>query len=660
MKKIAGFIAVYFGSLMVISTAILQIIYIVQIKQDLGVTLNYSYLFFRGNELMTYILLLSSVPCLIYMLTFIRPRGSRNRKNYNKPMSRHQAKKNLLSVTFNDHFYLTLKDRIRITASESTVSILNKMLALMPLSKQQKKDIVKPFKVKSWNIEGKKVYQRSGFPIITSQKRVWLDPSDSHNLVIGTTNSGKTFSILFEMIELTRMAGESAIIVDLKGELSQATFHKFKEDGYQCICIDFIDPAASEEWNPLQLGIDEYFREKKRSQKYIEQTQSMVDNARELYEMKNGTSEGFHFDGLNENGDRICDQYGNIITYENFSKAEEYFSDVANIIFASENADDAHWTSSAKDLFSGLVFYLCENGDQSLINLESVKKLLDIGDTEYRKKTTYLQKALSEKSNSEVSKSKLIGYTEIAENTRKSTKSVFSTRIQRILMNQDVKNMLSRNSIDLKSIGDQKTVVFLKVHDEKSTYYSLVNLFISQVYEVLIASARENADLKLKVPLNLLWDEFGSSPKFEPIMNLLSAGRSRGVRCTMVIQGYDQLESKYGKDGARSIKNNAMNKVYLLSGDESTLKEISDLAGKRQIYIDGKEQDEPIFSTERLSKFQLGEALFIRQRLDPFYTKLLPYNRYRFYSERKTVFETKSRPMCRWFDIEEYIRSKYH
>lgn len=252
----------------------------------------------------------------------------------------------------------------------------------------------------------------------------------------------------------------------------------------------------------------------------------------------------------------------------------------------------------------------------------------------------------------------LSSYVDGAENTKRSIKQVFSTVLNRYTMNQDIKNMLaSTETIDLSKIGDEKTVIFLKVHDEKSVYYPLVNLFMSQVYKSIIASARKNEDLKLKVPLNILWDEFGSSPKFEPILNLLSAGRSRGIRATMVIQGYDQLESKYGKDEARSIKNNTMNKVYLLSSDEDTLKEFSNLAGRRLIYRNAKPEEEPLFSTERLSKFQLGEALFIRQRKDPYYTKLLPYNKYVFYTKEKATFEKKPRKTAKWFNIQEYVRN---
>ena len=154
-------------------------------------------------------------------------------------------------------------------------------------------------------------------------------------------------------------------------------------------------------------------------------------------------------------------------------------------------------------------------------------------------------------------------------------------------------------------------------------------------------------------------DRFGSSPAFDPILNLLSAGRSRGILSTLVVQGYDQLESKYGKEKARTIKNNVMNKVYLLSGDTETLKEFSELAGKKKIYKDGKDEDVPLFSTERLSKFKLGEALFIRQRLNPFYTTLLGYNKYDFYSTKTSEFTEQNHPMSKFFDLKKYIDINY-
>ena len=662
MKLLYKGILTYGLSFFIISTIVIQVINIVQFEKNICFTLNYGLLWFQGNNTLVYdIAMISTIPCVVLLFNCFMPSSSKNKANYNKLMTKSEAKRDLLRVHFNKNgIYYSVVDKVEIFFSKQTRRI-NKMIMNSKDSNAIanylfRNDIKLP-SVKQFEINGEIKYKRAGFPIVTNTGTVWLDASDSHNMVIGTTNSGKTYSILFEMIESCRIAGESAIIVDLKGELSKVTYHKFQEDGYDCYCIDFIEPSLSQSWNPLELGKIEYFKEKERLEMYKAEMQEKIDRLKAIHKAKYGDSIPFVLNEKNENGDDILDKNGDIKLYPNYSKAEEYFADVSNVIYASDtNGDDSHWYNSASELCTGLIFFLAELGIPEYLNLEAVKKLCDLGDMEYSKKKTYLQVAIEKlKKPDDISTSKLIGYTDVAENTRKSIKSVFSTRLSKIIMNQDVKNMMASNSIDLTKIGDRKTVIFLKVHDEKSIYYPLVNLFMSQVYETLIENARNNANLKLKVPLNILWDEFGSSPKFEPIMNLLSAGRSRGIRVTMVVQGYDQLESKYGKDGARSIKNNVMNKVYLLSGDEETLKEFSDLAGKKQVFRNGKYEEEPLFSIERLSKFKLGEALFIRQRKNPFYTKLLPYNKYKFYSDEETVFTNKPRPVAKWFDIKKYV-----
>lgn len=609
-EKIFKTVAIYLLSLFSLSLVIIQIINIVQIKEKLAITFDFSLIFFQDNfDLFICILILSLIPCIISISNFFNV-SMKNKENYNKIMTTREAKKDLSVIKFN----------------------ANKIL---------------------------KGSHRSGLPIVVKKNKVYLDPTDSHNLVIGTTNSGKTFSILLEMIELSRLAGESAIIVDLKGELSQATYNKFKKDGYKCYCIDFIDPECSDGWNPFIIGFNEYIKEKKRIRKEYKEIERKIRNLKNEFEIKYPGVD-FYTNDVNENGDPIY-LNGKIMTYPNYSKAEEYFEDIFNIIFDDTKGDNKIWNDFAKDLATGVIFYLAEFENPEYMNFDAIKKFIDLGDISIIRKETYLKRALEmiiETDPGNKSVGLLSSYVDGAENTKRSIKQVFSTVLNRYTMNQDIKNMLaSTETIDLSKIGDEKTVIFLKVHDEKSVYYPLVNLFMSQVYKSIIASARKNEDLKLKVPLNILWDEFGSSPKFEPILNLLSAGRSRGIRATMVIQGYDQLESKYGKDEARSIKNNTMNKVYLLSSDEDTLKEFSNLAGRRLIYRNAKPEEEPLFSTERLSKFQLGEALFIRQRKDPYYAKLLPYNKYVFYTKEKATFEKKPRKTAKWFNIQEYVRN---
>ena len=100
-----------------------------------------------------------------------------------------------------------------------------------------------------------------------------------------------------------------------------------------------------------------------------------------------------------------------------------------------------------------------------------------------------------------------------------------------------------------------------------------------------------------------------------------------------------------------------MNKIYLLSSDTSTLDEISKSAGHKLVKKEGKYVKEPIFTNERLSKFQYGEILLLRQKENPFYTKMIPNNKYVYYHNSKHLFTDNPKKVAGKFDISaEYER----
>lgn len=100
-----------------------------------------------------------------------------------------------------------------------------------------------------------------GIFFIASRNYIYVDSDDHHNLIIGTTGSGKSFSFILPMLCLLAMTGESGLCVDIKGELSQATAELFKKKGYRVYFLDFIDPENCDCWNPLFLGSNEYMKQ---------------------------------------------------------------------------------------------------------------------------------------------------------------------------------------------------------------------------------------------------------------------------------------------------------------------------------------------------------------------------------------------------------------
>ena len=72
--------------------------------------------------------------------------------------------------------------------------------------------------------------QESGIPITYDDDKLYIDKSGKHNLIIGSTGSGKTQSIILPMIRLSIMAGESFLINDPRGELYERVAGKLKKE----------------------------------------------------------------------------------------------------------------------------------------------------------------------------------------------------------------------------------------------------------------------------------------------------------------------------------------------------------------------------------------------------------------------------------------------
>ena len=100
----------------------------------------------------------------------------------------------------------------------------------------------------------------AGIPLINNGKEIWVDNGEYHNLVIGSTGSGKTQTIVKPMVNLLAKKGESMIITDPKGEIYKYAATALKERGYKIIVLNFREPAHGNAWNPLTLPY-RYYKE---------------------------------------------------------------------------------------------------------------------------------------------------------------------------------------------------------------------------------------------------------------------------------------------------------------------------------------------------------------------------------------------------------------
>ncbi|MCR1960753.1 type IV secretory system conjugative DNA transfer family protein [Thomasclavelia cocleata] len=671
MKKWSNIIIGFFMSLFTIYFVAINFVNVVYFHR-MAWTLNFGLLFFNDQSFIFFILTLIVVIVWseIVLNNFFGKNRKRRLTHDEKRRTSHLAKfkeikPNLIRLNFDDNNLVeTYFDRALIRRNKKYKSLhsLEKSLQqnlknlfktnippkIPVLSRYNKKHPV----LKKYKIGDKSTYKRAGLVFSGGHNYMYVDPNDSHTLVLGTSNSGKSWSLVLEMLEGCRMAGESVVVNDPKGELAKYMKAKFENDGYQCYILNFVDPEYSNAWNPFEMAIQEW----------IKAEELIKDDA--LKQMKDYEQDVAKCEILGLPKPKRPEPIK-----ADYSKAIEIVMDVANTLCLEANPKDPIWTETARDMVAGAAIFLMECGKFDLVSFTNIRKLIteaskmitpDDAETygiSISKQTKLMRVYLDNYRNNDADSIKLLdSYLSSTDNTESSFFSSFINKINLVTQNKAVEKVLASNEIDLKSFGEKKTAVFLIVHDEKKTYYPISTMFVKQIYEALIKSARNEANLRLKVPLNMILDEFGNMPPVKDIDAMLTAARSRGIRITMIIQDFQQLNKQYGKEIATTIKGNVMNTVYLLAGADDTLEEISKSAGTEKVWNKDKKlyEDVRLFSKDRLKHFEMGEALFLSQRRHPYFTNLQPYDAYKFYKGGlESKFDYIEKPPIKYYDLAD-------
>ena len=280
--------------------------------------------------------------------------------------------------------------------------------------------------------------EKSGLPTMYDDKYLYIDANETHNLLIGSTGSGKTQAVILPLLKLAMFAGESIVINDPKGEIYARTAHKLEDEGYKNIVIDLEDSRIGNNWNPLSLAYKQY----------------------------------------NEN---------------NPDKATELIEDLGYYLIADtqRQESDPFWTNSTINYFTGLVLYLFKNAREEEINLSSVAHLAN----------SLLSKEASEKFLNKLEKDSVIfmkvaGTLQAPPETRGSIISVFNQKIERYLSKENLANMLSTSDFDISKISIEKTAIFI-VSGINGFCRNLIPLFANQVMDAVSLYGNKEKRLNL-------------------------------------------------------------------------------------------------------------------------------------------------------------------
>ena len=445
--------------------------------------------------------------------------------------------------------------------------------------------------------------EAGGVPLLMKGDNILVDNGDYHNLVIGATGSGKTQTIIFPTVELLAKHKESMIITDPKGEIYENTSNMLRDKGYDVLVLNFRDPQAGNCWNPMSLPYKMY--KEGNQDKAIELLDDLAANI--LYEEKSGNADPF-------------------------------------------------WEKTSADYFSGLTLALFDDATEDEVNLNSISLMTTVGEEKFGG-STYMKEYFGMKDPSSAAYTNASGTIMAPSETKGSIISVFKQKIKLFATRDNLSEMLSHSDIDLDTIGEKPTALFIVIQDEKKTYHSLVTILLKQCYETLISTAQRHGG-KLPVRTNFLLDEFANMPPLKDITTMITAARSRQIRFTMIIQNFAQLDQVYGKEGAETIRGNCGNTIYLITTELKALEEISKMCGEVKSKKDDKTASTPLVTVSDLQKMKQFEVIIMRLRLNPFKTKFIPYFKWEIKRYPKAEYPQRDKVPVNVFDLREYVKTK--
>ncbi|WP_124098910.1 VirD4-like conjugal transfer protein, CD1115 family [Ruminococcus sp. Marseille-P6503] len=243
------------------------------------------------------------------------------------------------------------------------------------------------------------------------------------------------------------------------------------------------------------------------------------------------------------------------------------------------------WTKAEILLYCALIGYIWFEAPEEEKNFETLLLMLDSSevredDDEFENAIDMLFNDLEEENPKHYAVRQYKKYKLAAGKTAKSILISCGARLAPFDIDE-VRELLSYDELELDTLGDRKTALFVIIDDTDDTFNFIAALMYTQLFNLLCNKAYNNGG-RLKIPVYCILDEFaniGKIPKFEKLIAVL---RSREIAAMIILQSLAQLKPIYG-DHTETIVGNCDTTIFLGGGEPSTLKQMSELLGKETI-----------------------------------------------------------------------------
>ena len=455
-----------------------------------------------------------------------------------------------------------------------------------------------------------------------------------HTLIIGTTGSGKTTFILDPAIRVYAHTAEKPcmVITDPKGELYNNHSIQLREEGYRIITIDLRNPYSSTRWNPMEHSFDMYTRANRLESEVKVYRGAPPENVKGFKVIsKNYGNEWYGFNGIAYPTKEALQQDLEAKRQSLINEAENELREIASTIVTVESKTDQGWERGAQDFLYGLMLAMLEDSKypelgmtREKFNFYNLVKIATYRDTDGDNMMKTLQQYTSGRDR--LSKVPALTSTVVnnAPNTTRSYLGVLQPKIA-IFQDMGICYCTSGTDVNFGDFTDKPTVLFIKVPDEKESRHAIATMCISQLYKTLIDTASQKPNLQLQRPVYFLLDEFANLPKIEKMDTIITVARSRKIFFELVIQSYSQLDNKYSKEVADTIKGNCNIQIFIGTEDQKTREEFSKICGEVTLKTKNVSQNQSE-RNDRDSTKTVGTQIVTRPLIEPYELGQLPYD----------------------------------
>ena len=332
-------------------------------------------------------------------------------------------------------------------------------------------------------------------------------------LVVGTTGAAKTRTVITP--NLLECVG-SYVVTDPKGNLYRQWGNYMRQHGYRVVRLSFIHPEYSVHYNPL---------------KYVKTTQQIQ-------------------------------QMSNSLVYTDEGRSQ-----------------DPYWDNTSLMLINSFISYIKETVPEDSMdhNFHNILTLLRLAGRDDDSKETAVSLLMDELDKNKPNSWSVKQFKNVNQAPEKTFNTIVSSAVAKFssIDTEELAEMMKYDEIDLPSIGQKKTVVFVEVSDSDRSMDMLINMFFTQAMNQLCTYADEKCEnSQLPVPVRFFMDDFATNCKIANFENMVSNIRSRKISVMIILQSLSQLEKSYGKS-AHTIVDDCDTLIYMGGNDPETAHQIA-------------------------------------------------------------------------------------